>query len=304
VVDRQRRLVVTNAHVTNARKVGKPTHVAVFFPHYTEGTLVRDFQTYLKECRPIRGQVLAKDVRRDLSLVQLESLPVDVDALRLARRAPRRGATVYSLGNSGIAEQPEKNKPAPKVAKLWRFARGKVLRAEFKRAPKKIWPLATRCLSVRTRIEHGDSGGPVVNRWGKLVGVVSLSNLRNLAWHIHVREVKRFLRLSSWAIREADRRPQVPSPQAKRPSVVGPSELPGGRTRFAYVNAKGTGEFESLGRGRWKEVRPNGAECPLAGRAGPGDCARRHRLQLRGQRITDDYQRYLGRAPASAVVPG
>ncbi len=91
-----------------------------------------------------------------------------------------------------------KDKRVKENAELWRPGRGKVLRVEFfnayKRTRHKAWPVVSKCIRVRSRLDHGDSGGPMVNRRGQLIGVVSLSNMRNLVWNIHVVEVKRFLR--------------------------------------------------------------------------------------------------------------
>jgi CBS domain-containing protein len=222
VVDRQRRLVITNCHVTNDRKLGNPQAVIVFFPHYSGGKLVRNFNTYLKELPAIRAWVVATDVRRDLSLLQLESIPDDVQALPLARRAPRAGARVYSLGNSGMATKVGK---ITDKSNLWRFAQGKMVRVEFFRAPKKAWPVASKCIRLRSRIDHGDSGGPVVNKRGELVGVVSLSNLRTLAWCIHVAEVKRFLRGAPLGLLELDRGKKVTFKHKWWPGKAGGAEI-------------------------------------------------------------------------------
>jgi S1-C subfamily serine protease len=195
VLDRERRLAITNCHVTNNWKNGTPKFVVVFFPHYSGGTLVRSYATYLKEGRPIRAWVLAIDVQRDLSLLQLDSVPEGVEALPIARRAPRKGARIYTLGHSSMGKQVGSKWQLRKNGKLWRFARGKVLRVEFYRKGRADWPLVCKCIRVRARTNHGDSGGPVVNRRGELVGVNCLSNYKHkLSWDIHVTEVKRFLR--------------------------------------------------------------------------------------------------------------
>ncbi len=205
VLDRERRLAITNCHVTNNWKKGATKSVVVFFPRYSGGTLIRSYATYLKEGQPIRAWVLAIDVPRDLSLLQLESIPPGIEARRIARRAPRKGARIYTLGHSSMGKQVGKKWQLRKNGKLWRFARGKVLRAEFW-SGRAAWPLACKCTRVSARTNHGDSGGPVVNRRGELVGVNCLSNYKyKLSWNVHVREVKRFLRRAPLGTMPQDR---------------------------------------------------------------------------------------------------
>jgi S1-C subfamily serine protease len=209
VVDRQRCLVITNCHVVNDRKLGKPKFIVVFFPHYSEGKLVRHLATYLKERSAVPGRAVAEDSPRDLALVQLDRVPEGIQALPLARRAPRGGARVYSVGNSGLTKKVGKKTRLKDNAKLWRLARGKVVRVEFFKAPKKFrrkaWPVFCKCIRVHARLNHGDSGGPVVNKRGELVGVVSSGNQRNLVWNIHVVEIKRFLRRITVQVLNADK---------------------------------------------------------------------------------------------------
>src|SRR6516165_7270647 len=86
VVDRQNRWLVTCRHV-----VGDQKTVDVFFPWYRGGELVTDKPDYLGN-RPrlrdegllVTGKVLKTADAADLALVELESLPPAVAAVRFA----------------------------------------------------------------------------------------------------------------------------------------------------------------------------------------------------------------------------
>src|SRR5262249_49476789 len=75
VLDVPRRLLVTNNHV-----VGGSDSVLVVFPRYEGGKLVAEKSANLDSGRRIRGTVLDSDPKRDLALIELESLPPGVTA--------------------------------------------------------------------------------------------------------------------------------------------------------------------------------------------------------------------------------
>jgi S1-C subfamily serine protease len=183
VVDREERLVITSKHV-----VDLATAVLVDFPQYMEGRLITRVTEYLK-LAPIHGKVLAIDTKRDLALCQLETLPVGILALPLAKASAAKGNKVYSIGNSGAAS------PIQEEAVLWRPASGKVdLRyfdtITFKKPPhQKVEANTIRCTLPTA---GGDSGGPVVDTAGELVGVHSNGDRFN-SYSIDVAEVKTFL---------------------------------------------------------------------------------------------------------------
>lgn len=93
IADRGRRLVVTNHHVA-----GPYAHVEVYFPLYKDGKPVSEVAAYQK-APVIRGRVIETDPKRDLALVQLESLPSVVSELKLAADSSGPGDRVHSIGN-------------------------------------------------------------------------------------------------------------------------------------------------------------------------------------------------------------
>jgi S1-C subfamily serine protease len=165
LVDRTARLLITNEHV-----LGNSATVRVYFPWYQQGRLVRDRRQYVRYDRPVRGWVVAADPRRDLALIQLELVPPDVKPLSLAAAGPRRSERVVLVGNPGQSERD----------RLWVANTGTVqeIGPVTIKDPDTGRELRARVASLRTEeaVRKGNSGGPVVNARGQLVGVVTRSN--------------------------------------------------------------------------------------------------------------------------------
>jgi uncharacterized protein (TIGR03067 family) len=210
VVDRSKRLLVTNDHV-----VGSATQVVVVFPMHDQGALVAERERYfdkgLRVPRGVKegvtkatGKVIAWDIKHDLALIALDSLPEDATALPLAARSGAPGETVHSVGNPGASDA------------LWVYTSGTIRQVYSKqfqhRISNKTVERNARVIETQAPINPGDSGGPVVNDAGELVGVVSSfrQDAQLLSICIDVGEVKAFLSATkdplqgSWAIVKAE----------------------------------------------------------------------------------------------------
>jgi tetratricopeptide (TPR) repeat protein len=177
VLDVPRRLLVTNYHV-----VGNSDKVLVVFPMYQGGKLVAEKSANLDKGRRIRGTVLDSDPKRDLALIELESLPPEVTALKLAADSASPGDRVHSVGNPGTSDA------------LWIYTSGTVRQVYHKRYHIDGQPVEARVVETQAPINPGDSGGPVVNDDGELVGVTSATNLaaQLVSICIDVSEVRAF----------------------------------------------------------------------------------------------------------------
>jgi S1-C subfamily serine protease len=175
VIDAERRLAITAAHV-----VGDSKTVIVVFPAEVEGRLVSDPIEALK-ARRTKAKVLARDPRRDLALVQLETLPKGIAALPLAA-GPQSDSASYSLGNSGL-----------RGGALWTFRRHTVVDVgTFTIHCDQNTDVTATFVATSTPCAPGDSGGPLVNERGELTGVVQSKNQTH-TFAVAIGEVKDFV---------------------------------------------------------------------------------------------------------------
>ncbi len=181
LLSRRDRLAITNSHVVARRR-----RLLVTFPEYQGGKLVRDPAYYRDKARHIPCRVLAVDTRRDLALLRLDRVPDHARSLRLASRRARRGETVYGVGTSGGGR---------KGSRLWTAFRGKVRKHEFYKGRQTNGRYhAGDTIKTTCRTYPGDSGSPVVNRRGRVVGVHFCNNDKGDSWEVDVRAVRRFLK--------------------------------------------------------------------------------------------------------------
>jgi V8-like Glu-specific endopeptidase len=181
VMSRARRLVLTSDHVVEAND-----QVFVFFPTYQNDELVLQRDHYFKRATRIRGHVVARDRERDLALVELESLPAEARELALASGSPRPSDTIHTVGNPGTS------------GALWVYTPGTVravYAADYTTAEGR-YHIHSRVVETNSAINEGDSGGPVVNDQGELVGVNQSHavNAQLVSKSIDITEIRTFLR--------------------------------------------------------------------------------------------------------------
>ena len=194
LIDGEKRLVLTTSRV-----VGDSDVVSVQFPyHNLDGTVETDRKDYARSAAakltPM-GRVIRRDKTRDLALVQLDRLGRDARPLELAEAGVP--ATVLHIGSGTgnlfpmtVRRIVPGDAPAVPVSETGT--------AEPVKAP-------TITLSGTT----DDSGGPLVDRDGRLAGVVVGAATgpadRNVTLAVAITEVRAFL---------ADRDKEIPAPPA------------------------------------------------------------------------------------------
>ena len=180
LIDKARKLVVTNHHVLE-----NAAWATVFFPwRDSNAELNKDQKFYMDNQQWLerwgyatQGRVVARSVRNDLAIVQLVSIPGDAyeirhDFSRNVEDTLRRDDTVHIFGNPGT--------------RLWNWSRG-----TFKNMCS--FQNGATCLELEGDAHPGNSGGPVLNGQGLLIGILTVANDETLAAAIPTRSVKALL---------------------------------------------------------------------------------------------------------------
>lgn len=185
VIDRAKRWLITCWHV-----VGDNATVEVVFPVAGESRrawYLEHMPRLRDEGRVVKGRVLHRETAVDLALVELESLPADVVALPVAAASPQPGARVVGVGNRYDVDL------------LWVRSRGWVRQVRRlaegyfsggKQVAEGAW-----IVEARVPIIEGDSGGPLLDEQGRVVGTAAAVawESEGAGYFIDVRELRAFL---------------------------------------------------------------------------------------------------------------
>jgi tetratricopeptide (TPR) repeat protein len=176
VYDIGRRLVVTNEHV-----IRNFDACTIYFPQEVDGELQHDPQWYFTSGKKFSGQVIDRSTARDLALIQLDGLPDNAVALKLAEKSPVSGDRIFALGSL-----PEGSEG------LWIMSTGEV-RQVYRRSHANQH--FARVVETQLPTNRGNSGGAVVNDRLDVVAVVEghQLNARLVSLFIDVNEVRECL---------------------------------------------------------------------------------------------------------------
>ena len=173
LIDKKFRLAVTNSHVIETQN-----RIDVHFPAPDEnGELIKDRNFYLTNSSVLKrlgyytkGRVIAKNEETDLAIIKLDGLPETASEIdwNFTTSATKADDLVYILGN-------------PSGQDLWRWTLGEFLKdhGDF--------------LHIQSDVFGGNSGGPVLNKQGILVGIVARSDRHMNALAIPVRDLNELL---------------------------------------------------------------------------------------------------------------
>jgi S1-C subfamily serine protease/tetratricopeptide (TPR) repeat protein len=192
LLDRPRRLLLTTAEA-----VGKHEKVDVAFPAYQSGEVIAEFGFYRDQADLLRkkglrvsGVVLAKDVRRNVALLQLDALPEDVEEARLAKTPPAPGESAHLLGN------------AARLDLLWLYSAASVRqlgRANLGQTSDGPDPAV---IVIQAPLTEHDGGGLLLDERGDATGMVSgkVGPQQQVAFCIAASEIEAFLSEHSAAV--------------------------------------------------------------------------------------------------------
>lgn len=176
-------LVLTNRHVVSDGDKVQPV-VDVYFPELRpNGEPEVDADFYLKQREKLahKGYVVKTDPRRDTAILRLETVPENAKPIPMASASAARLEKVFGIGNSGV-----------KRGALWRGNSGDVRNIEEKNP---YTHETCRFLTTQQPINHGDSGGPIVNRRLELVAItryIEEAEINNVSYNVDVQELREF----------------------------------------------------------------------------------------------------------------
>ena len=158
LIDLQNRLIVTAQHV-----VADTSNVVVYFPACDDGGSVitepgfysSHFDQLTEGGIAFVGRVVERAKNKDLALLQIKGLPANARAIPLSAGSARPGDNVHSIGNSSSEA-------------LWRYTPGQVRNVYRQRDDH----VEAHVVETTSPINGGDSGGPMVNDAGELIGIV------------------------------------------------------------------------------------------------------------------------------------
>jgi S1-C subfamily serine protease len=189
VVDTDRKWIVTAAHV-----VGDHGSAEICFLDRCLGHSIFDRRHYMANRRDLarRGlavpaRVIRRHVNADLMLLEVDRIPAGIPALPLATEFTSQGEPCSSVGHRHDADLMW-NRTAGAVRQVGRLAAG------YFTAGHRIgagMPL----LLLQSPIEAGESGSAVVNRSGRVIGMVSAiaNQVPGLAIAVDVSEIRLLL---------------------------------------------------------------------------------------------------------------
>jgi S1-C subfamily serine protease len=180
VVNRQKKQLITCHHV-----VCTSDCVVLLFPQFRDGRVIVRLDWYAQNGDPIKGRVVAADAEKDLALIEVERLPEGVTELKLADNTPEPGEAVHAVGCPG------------EVSALWVYSPGSVravTKAQWCDASKTAH--AAQVVMTDVPLNPGDTGGPLVNDPGELVGVNQgrSTTAQLVSQSIEAEEVRQFLK--------------------------------------------------------------------------------------------------------------
>jgi hypothetical protein len=162
LINKRLRLVVTNYHMTK-----EEDSVDVYFPaKNANGKFIDDREFYRKSAPNLRrlgyaatGRPVAKDSLKDLAILRLSAIPDSAQELSLADSDPRLKEGLNMMGNPGARP-------------LWRWSRGTVNGiGNYNYVFKNNQRVSFLALHFLSDSFGGNSGGPVLDDFGKVVGV-------------------------------------------------------------------------------------------------------------------------------------
>ena len=175
LVDRDQGIFATNYHVIEDAK-----SIHLYLPKVVDGAVVSDRAFYHRQSQlKFEAKVFRPDSKRDLVLLKVASkLPNCVRQIELSTRSAQPGERVHSIGNSLSGA-------------LWIYSFGNVRQVSVRQHSSKR-PFKAKVVYTQSPSNPGDSGGPIVNDQGQLLGITTggLTTANLITYGVDVTEVQ------------------------------------------------------------------------------------------------------------------
>lgn len=154
VIDKERRLVMTNHHVVDSDGEGE---LGVYFPKFVKGEVVTQASYYRSNVTKVSAQVIDTDHNSDLALIQVDSIPDYVRELPLATKSSRPADRIHTIGGNPVGS-----------STAFVYCNGSV-----RGIANRPLPNGGESLVCEADLDSngGNSGGPWVNDYGQVVAV-------------------------------------------------------------------------------------------------------------------------------------
>lgn len=147
IIDKQNGLAVTNYHVTS----GLHNLLVAFYD--------QDIQD-LSKCKYISAKVVRYNAKKDVAVIKLSSVPSNIQELSIDNESEHKvGATIYTIGHP--------------LSFAWTYSRGLItaIRKNFQFGEEE----RADVIQIDASISPGNSGGPLLNESGNVIGMVTFS---------------------------------------------------------------------------------------------------------------------------------
>lgn len=186
LIDEDWKIAVTNKHVTKDHP-----SVNVFFPvpDAITGDLVfarrlyknkSNYEAFIQHGYATTGHIIKEDSDNDLAVIRLDRIPktareIDCDSVYNYREMVENISVVYVLGNPGEQD-------------LWRWTSGHF------QGFKTHQNFSGKLLHISADIYRGNSGGPVLDNNGRMIGIIALSDEHMNAYAIPLEYIDELMR--------------------------------------------------------------------------------------------------------------